>query len=92
MEITFLYDLVVNEIVDYRKEQEKIDGCFNKYEREKKEKLENMLNDEQRAIFKSYCHSKALVEEDIDYAVGKRILIYGIKIGMELSSSLESIK
>ena len=58
----------------------------------KKEKLENMLNDEQRAIFKSYCHSKALVEEDIDYAVGKRILIYGIKIGMELSSSLESIK
>ena len=38
-----------------------------------------MLNDEQRAIFKSYCHSKALVEEDIDYAVGKRILIYGIK-------------
>lgn len=92
MEITFLYDLVVNEIVDYRKEQEKTDGCFSKYEREKKEKFENMLNDEQRAIFKSYCHSKALVEEDIDYAVGKRILIYGIKIGMELSSGLESIK
>ena len=28
MEITFLYDLVVNEIVDYRKEQEK--NCFEK--------------------------------------------------------------
>ena len=39
MEITFLYDLVVNEIVDYRKEQEKIDGCFNKYERKKKKNL-----------------------------------------------------
>lgn len=92
MEFAFLYDLLEREFVEYRKKQEKSDTYFNTCERKEKEMLKNMLNEEQNEFFKRYCHSKALVEEDIDYAVGMRILLYGIKIGIGLIKGFESIE